>query len=167
MSINDKLYHYLLIFLYLCRKFKEKLSYIDIIYGRMRTIQILLTDGKDTFVGNANLDVLKNPEELKTQLMEKVPIGNYSFHSGTQKLQLDGLTCRLTQREAKILEILNSQRGRVVERGFLLSKIWGCSDYFTSRSLDVHIYSLRRYLEHDKKVRIETIRGKGLLLSID
>ena len=43
-------------------------------------------------------------------------------------------------------------------------EVWGGSDYFTGRSLDVFISKLRGYLKSDPDVRIKTIPTVGYIL---
>ncbi len=48
----------------------------------------------------------------------------------------------------------------VLSRSYLLDKIWGTDEEFSSRTVDVHIVKLRQLLKEDGK-NIKTIRGKG------
>jgi DNA-binding response OmpR family regulator len=97
---------------------------------------------------------------------EFVPLGDYIFYIEKQQLLYHDKTDKLTDKETKILEMLYDQRGKLVKRDHLLKKLWGINDFFTSRSLDVFIASLRKHLSSDSNVKIETIRGKGLQLDI-
>jgi len=92
--------------------------------------------------------------------------GDYIFNIDKQILQYKNITHKLTNTEVKILEKLYEQRGKMVLRDLFLEDIWGINDFFTSRSLDVFLSRLRKYLSYDPNVRIETVRGKGLLLSV-
>jgi DNA-binding response OmpR family regulator len=93
-------------------------------------------------------------------------MGDYVFNTDKQYLQCKDTKHKLTVRETQILHKLCENRGNVVKRDKLLEELWGISDFFTSRSLDVYINSLRKYLSLDPKINIETIRGKGLVLNI-
>jgi DNA-binding response OmpR family regulator len=44
--------------------------------------------------------------------------------------------------------------------------IWGNSDYFIGRSMDVFIARLRKYLKADPNVKILTVHGVGFRLVI-
>ena len=46
-------------------------------------------------------------------------------------------------------------------RELALVKIWNDDNYFTSRSMDVYIAKIRKYLSKDKSVEIENIHGEG------
>jgi len=93
-------------------------------------------------------------------------IGNFIFNTDKQYLQYNATKQKLTARETNILYRLCENRENVVKRSELLEELWGTNDFFTSRSLDVYINSLRKYLSLDPKINIETIRGKGLVLHI-
>jgi DNA-binding response OmpR family regulator len=93
-------------------------------------------------------------------------LGNYIFNTDKQFLQYKETKYKLTARETGVLFKLYANIGNVAKRDKLLEELWGMNDFFTSRSLDVYINSLRKYLSLDPKISIETIRGKGLVLNI-
>ena len=93
-------------------------------------------------------------------------IGDYIINVDKQILQYKNIIHKLTSREIQILEKLYEQKEKLVLRESLLEELWGVNDFFTSRSLDVFINKLRKRISHDPNVKIETVRGKGLLLSV-
>lgn len=93
-------------------------------------------------------------------------LGEYLFNVDEQILQYKEIKYRLTTRESQILEILYEQKGKLVLQEYLLKKLWNANDFYTSRSLAVFVSKLRKYLSSDPTVKIETVRGKGLSLSI-
>ena len=97
---------------------------------------------------------------------EIIHLGDYVFYTDIQQLHYTATKYKLSARESKILFKLYENKGNVVKRQDLLEELWGLNDFFTSRSLDVYINSLRKYLSLDPKISIETIRGKGLILNI-
>jgi len=117
---------------------------------------------------NAHIQaVLKRSKNLQnTDNPNIIYLGNYIFNTDKQYLQYNNTKHKLTSREVNVLYNLYENKGNVVIREELLKKLWGLSDFFTSRSLDVYINSLRKYLSLDPKISIETIRGKGLVLNI-
>ena len=69
----------------------------------------------------------------------------------------------LSLRDVKLLELLHSYRGRVLDRNTIFNQCWG-EDYFpNSRSLDQHISQLRKRIEIDPKspAIIQTVHGAG------
>lgn len=95
-------------------------------------------------------------------------IGAYRFDAGQLLLTYvpTGDTRRLTQREAELLQLLSSNREKVLERGEILERIWGENDYFLGRSLDVFVSRLRKYLREDTDIKIENIHGVGFTLTV-
>jgi DNA-binding response OmpR family regulator len=93
-------------------------------------------------------------------------LGEYIFNMDKQILQHKTIIHKLTDRESQILEKLHGRKGKLITREHLLEELWGVNDFFTSRSLDVFINRLRKRLSRDSSIRIETVRGKGLMLTI-
>jgi DNA-binding response OmpR family regulator len=91
-------------------------------------------------------------------------IGSYEFDFELQALIQGDSHIRLTNKEANILRILCQPKGRLVKREALMVEIWGDSDYFTGRSLDVFISKLRKYLKNDPNIRITSIQTVGYIL---
>jgi DNA-binding response OmpR family regulator len=54
----------------------------------------------------------------------------------------------------------------VLTREEALQKIWGDSDYFIGRSMDVFIVKLRKYLREDPDVTITNVHGIGFKLEV-
>lgn len=79
---------------------------------------------------------------------------------------LEGQPLALTRQEFRLLHSLIRRTNQVVARRTLLEEVWG-SDYVgDTRTLDVHIFRLRRKLEKEpsRPQVISTIRGVGYLL---
>jgi DNA-binding response OmpR family regulator len=91
-------------------------------------------------------------------------IGKYIFHYPAGELLTPGKKIRLTSREADLLHILLLHRNTSVSRNELLQKLWGNTDYFSGRSLDVFISKLRKYLGQDASVKIINVRSIGYKL---
>ena len=71
-----------------------------------------------------------------------------------------GKLVNLTLKEYELLKLLMENAGQVFTRDVLLSRIWG-QDYFgETRTVDVHIGTLRTKLAGSGE-RIETVRGVG------
>jgi DNA-binding response OmpR family regulator len=91
-------------------------------------------------------------------------LGEYMFNIATRMLQLNDEKQKLTPREADILWLLYENKGELVKRIDLLEKLWGVSDFFSSRSLDVFVNTLRKRFSQAPNIRIETVHGEGLKL---
>lgn len=83
----------------------------------------------------------------------KIDENQHTVFAGTQQLFL-------TVKEFDLLVLLIKNRGNVLTREQLLESVWGISSAIESRTVDVHIRTLRAKLgEYEKN--IETIRGVG------
>jgi DNA-binding response OmpR family regulator len=113
------------------------------------------------------IQAVLNRVEIKSPGEEKViQIGRYTYEYLNQSLSLNQEFRRLTQRENEVIYLLVKNSGKIVKREFILSKIWGSSDYFSGRSLDVYISKLRKYLQDDPFVQIENIPKVGFLFQV-
>ena len=93
-------------------------------------------------------------------------IGEYSFNSQSLVLAFKETHKRLTSREAELLKYLCMNQDKVVKKEDILLDVWDNDSYFNSRSLDVFISRLRKYLRDDSSIQINNIHGIGFILSI-
>jgi DNA-binding response OmpR family regulator len=93
-------------------------------------------------------------------------IGKFFFNSKLRHLSLgeDGETQKLSPKESKLLRMLSIHKNDLMPRELALTKIWRDDNYFTSRSMDVYIAKLRKYLKEDETVEILNIHGEGFRL---
>ncbi|MBK1439327.1 response regulator transcription factor [Parapedobacter sp. ISTM3] len=91
----------------------------------------------------------------------QVRIGDYLFDLENLSLTYKGKQSLLTEKEAKLLAYLCQNEGRVIRRDEILQRIWKENDFFSGRSMDVFMTRLRKYLSHDKRIQIESVRGVG------
>ena len=92
-------------------------------------------------------------------------IGEYTFDQNKRELTHDGETQSLTPRESNVLTLLCKKKGEVLTRKHALKTIWGESNYFNRRIMDVYISKLRKYLSGDSNIEIKNIHGTGFILS--
>jgi DNA-binding response OmpR family regulator len=93
-----------------------------------------------------------------------VRIGKFEFDSKNQLLIFGNTEQRLTLKETKILRLLISANNNLVRREEIMIEVWGESDYYTGRSLDVFISKIRGYLKNDTRISIITIPTVGYIL---
>lgn len=93
-------------------------------------------------------------------------IGKYSFDPTQNLLIFENEQHNLTAKESKILEMLCREKGKVVSRENILNEIWDNSDFYSSRSLDVFITKLRKYLSKDTNVSLNVLKGVGICLKV-
>ena len=78
------------------------------------------------------------------------------------RLSLDGNAVDLTLLEFKLVHLLVSNRGRVVDRDTILREVWGYADNVRTRTLDTHIKRLREKLGPHSEW-LQTSRGFGYM----
>ena len=89
------------------------------------------------------------------------------FDHRRQMLRRGEAERRLTDKEAELLRLLCLHRDEVLERSLALREIWGEESYHCSRSMDVFISRLRKYLKDDPRVTIRVVHSRGFRLMID
>lgn len=95
-------------------------------------------------------------------------IGGFHLNSKLRQLSYNGGESRkLSPKENKLLKLLAIYKNDLLPRELALTKIWRDDNYFTSRSMDVYIAKLRKYLKPDEKVEIINIHGEGFRLVVE
>jgi len=94
-------------------------------------------------------------------------IGNFNLNSKLRLLSFkNGEPTKLSPKESQLLRLLALHMNDLLPREKALNKIWRDDNYFTSRSMDVYIAKLRKYLKQDSKVEILNIHGEGFRLVV-
>jgi two-component system, OmpR family, response regulator RegX3 len=91
-----------------------------------------------------------------------VQVGPLELDRRTRRVRMAGVDVALTAKEFDLLALLASDAGRVLTRQEILEAVWDAHWYGPTKTLDVHVASLRRKLG-DPSV-IETVRGVGFRL---
>ncbi len=91
-------------------------------------------------------------------------VGDFTFEYDTQLLKGLSTTQKLTSKESELLRMLCIHKNQTMERSKALKAIWHDDNYFASRSMDVYITKLRKYLKSDRKVQIINVHGTGFKL---
>ncbi len=91
---------------------------------------------------------------------DTISVGNLTVNQDKHEVIADGKKVPLTLKEYDLLCLLMKKKGRVYTRDELLSLIWGYDFSGESRTVDVHIRTLRSKLGSCGEL-IETVRGVG------
>lgn len=96
---------------------------------------------------------------------ETIVHGDLILYLGQHVVTVKGERVHLTFKEFNLLELLLENRGQVFNRDQLLNRIWGYDFDGESRTVDVHIRTLRQKLG-DAGSCIETVRGVGYRIGV-
>lgn len=88
------------------------------------------------------------------------------FYENEYKLTAEGVTIELLPKEFALLQFLYKYRGRVFSRDQLLEKVWPL-EYPVDRTVDDHVYRLRKKLAILKRLELKTVRGIGYSLYVE
>jgi DNA-binding response OmpR family regulator len=98
---------------------------------------------------------------------EPVTVGEFEFRFDELTLSGFDRQHQMTLKEAEFLKYLVENKNQVLKREQILEDLWGENDYFLGRSMDVFVTRLRKYLNPDDTISLDTIRGVGLILRVN
>ena len=92
-----------------------------------------------------------------------IQLGALQVDEGARSVTLDGEPVALTRKEFDLLLELVRHPGEVVRREDLMARVWDVNWFGSTKTLDVHIRSLRKKLGKGRSHRrfIDTVRGVG------
>jgi two-component system response regulator RegX3 len=97
----------------------------------------------------------------------RLEMGELAIDLGARQAWLAGRELSLTRKELDLLARLAADAGSVVTREELMSDVWDENWFGSTKTLDVHVASLRRKLGETPEAprHIETVRGVGFRLT--
>lgn len=109
----------------------------------------------------------KSTESVAESKQFEFQIGRFHLNSKLRFLTFENEEpIKLSPKENELLRLLALHENDLMPRELALTKIWRDDNYFTSRSMDVYIAKLRKYLKMDEDVEIINIHGEGFRLVI-
>jgi len=142
----------------------------DVLKGFKVGADDYLTKPFDSEVLLAKIKAIMNRNNAKTLPTSddfEFIFGDFSFNSKLRFLiYKNEEPIKLSPKENQLLRLLVIHINDLLPREVALNKIWRDDNYFTSRSMDVYIAKLRKYLSADDKVQILNIHGEGFRLVI-
>lgn len=103
---------------------------------------------------------------IKGSVRGLAALGKFSLDVKDQRLLLGREVISLTDKECKILELLNRNFGELIPRETLMQEVWINEGVITGRSLDMFVSKLRKKLSGDPDLRITNVHGKGYKLEV-
>lgn len=92
---------------------------------------------------------------------EKLILGNLTMDLAVREVKTGPKIIALTYKEYELLLYLAENRTRVVPREELLDELWGYNEEIETRTLDIHIRTLRQKLGESAGSYIKTVRSVG------
>ena len=102
------------------------------------------------------------PQQAMNRPVHQVGAGRFEFANRVLVRNEQRIT--LTDKEAERLQILCEHRGNLVSRHEIQRRVWGDSNYFIGRTMDVHLSKLRKLLAVEPQVQIVNVHGRGFVL---
>ncbi|GAB5539077.1 MAG: response regulator transcription factor [Salibacteraceae bacterium] len=106
--------------------------------------------------------ILRRTKGEKKEIQKTVfEFGRFTFDFKNQVLKTESSEQHLTSKENALMKMLAQHENQLLDRSQALLAIWGDDSYFNSRSMDVYIAKIRKYLKEDENVKIINEHGKG------
>ena len=96
---------------------------------------------------------------------ENFSFGNIELNTSQRAVRVASESVELTYKEYELLYCLLSQPERVFTRDSLMDRVWGADWLGESRTVDMHIKTLRQKLKTGGKL-IKTVRNVGYKISL-
>ena len=157
----------------LCREIKQEYD-VPILFltamGENEDIVKGLTAGGDDYLTKP-FGVMELISRLKALLRRSMnmdeskvlSIGEITIDNEKHKVSVQGQPCELTYKEFELLKLMLQNVGIVLSRDVIMERVWGVDFEGESRTLDMHIKTLRQKLGESGK-RIKTVRNVGYRL---
>ena len=154
-----------------CKELREKNSDVPIIFltavAEEANIVQGLEIGADDYVTKpfGMMELISRIKAVlrrsgKQQDKTKLSVGGISLDTKKHEVKVDGEQVVLTLKEFELLEKLMRNQGIVLTRDQLLTEIWGYDFDGETRTVDVHIRTLRQKLGEQGSL-VKTVRGVG------
>ncbi len=156
-----------------CRRLRER-SDVPVIVVSARSDEVdrvlALEMGADDYVVKpfgfrelvARIRAVSRRSGLSAEEPQALRVGGLEVDLRTHRVALDGSEVPLTPKEFELLAFLAGDPGAVFSRSRILEEVWDPHWYGPSKTLDVHVASLRKKLGDPGW--IETVRGVGFRL---
>jgi DNA-binding response OmpR family regulator len=111
--------------------------------------------------------VLRRTSAAERSSVAILEVGDVHMNLDTHTVTRGDSTLDLTLKEFELLRMLMERAGRVVHRTELMDEVWDPNWYGSTKTLDVHVSSLRKKLDDDPVTPryIHTVRGVGFRFS--
>lgn len=115
----------------------------------------------------ARVKVLARRFDEPKVIERRIIIGSIEVLEDERLAKLSGSELALTKIEFELLLYLCQNKNKVLTREKILSRVWKTNHDPLTNIIDVYISKLRKKLETDTSISIQTLRGSGYRLSIE
>ncbi len=105
--------------------------------------------------------LLRRSQDMEEE--KSFSIGNITIDSEKHSVFVGEEHCELTYKEYELLKTLVQNAGIVLPRNVIMERVWGIDFEGESRTLDMHIKTLRQKLKEEGS-RIKTVRNVGYMI---
>ena len=105
--------------------------------------------------------VLRRSEGMDEE--NTISLADVSIDNEKHAVYIKDEVCELTYKEYELLKLLMINSGIVMSRDIIMERIWGSDFEGESRTLDMHIKTLRQKLKN-ANVTIKTVRNVGYIM---
>ena len=153
----------------LAKEIREKNQDVPIIFLTAKAMK------EDVLKGDSEVLLMKIKAIIQRKAKDSIAdskefefqIGNFFLNSKLRFLTFHKENpVKLSPKENELLRLLALHKNDLMPRELALIKIWRDDNYFTSRSMDVYIAKLRKYLNKEDDVEIINIHGEGFRLVV-
>jgi two-component system alkaline phosphatase synthesis response regulator PhoP len=107
-----------------------------------------------------------NARVRRTRKSSKLEVGGLKLDLDKHICYKNGKQINLTPREFDILSLILSKKGVIVKREEVLTKIWGTDVSLETRTIDMHINSIRKKIDDTNASVIVTLYGVGFKVNV-
>jgi len=105
-------------------------------------------------------------QEKNSSEISEFTIGAYQFNSNTRELTFKKNTQKLSTIETQLLQLFCNSEDGYVNRDIALKQIWEDEHLVKTRSLNVYVSKLRKYLSEDESITFHNVHGMGYRMSV-
>ncbi|QOP42407.1 response regulator transcription factor [Sulfurimonas marina] len=110
--------------------------------------------------------VLKRQNPQTKENIENIEYKDIQLDLNIQKAIIDGVDVNLTKLETALLKLMILNRGKVLDRDFLLKNVWNDAESTNKKTVNVAIKRLKEKIDPlGEKNYIKTIRGIGYMIN--
>lgn len=138
-----------------------KTSELDLVKG--------IEDGADDYIKKpfSVMELISRVKALirrtEVQEIKELTLDGITINNEKHEVRVDGQLVELTFKEYELLSLFIINKGIVLSRDTIMDKVWGTDYEGESRTIDMHVKTLRQKLA-DYGTRIKTVRNVGYII---